>query len=136
MNLTLGCTNKRYNGSMSIEIIENNKSLYLGKDLPNGPLEINCNIQWPTTLTIKLSNKGPDDTEMQNDNVINDKAIVLETLSINNFPLEVRVMEQLVNNTIYWGFNGTVDMIFTEKNPTRWMLKIKNAFYMNRLLWK
>jgi hypothetical protein len=56
-------------------------------------------------------------------------------MSINNFPLEIRVMEQLVNDIIYWGFNGTVVIAFTEKNPTRWLLKIKNAFYMKRLIW-
>lgn len=135
MKLILGCIVKRHNGSMSIEIHEDGKLLYAGEDLSSGPLDIACDIRWPTTLSIKLSNKQPDDTEIDNNNVINDKAIILENMSINNFPLEIRVMEQLVNDIIYWGFNGTVVIAFTEKNPTRWLLKIKNAFYMKRLIW-
>ena len=121
---------------MSIEIFEDGKVLYTGEDLPSGPINITCDIQWPTALTIKLNNKQQDDTEIDNNNVINGKAIILENMSINNFPLEIRVMEQLVNNIIYWGFNGKVDMIFTEKNPTRWLLKMKNVFHMKRLIWK
>ena len=136
MKLTLGCTVKRYNGSMSIEILENGKILYTGQDLPDGPIDITCDIQWPTMLIIKLSNKQLHDTEIDKNTVINDKAIILENMSINNFPLEIRVMEQLVNKIIYWGFNGTVDIVFTEKNPTRWLLKMKNKFELSRLTWK
>ena len=120
---------------MTIEIIENNKVLYIGKDLPEGPLDIICDIQWPTVLTINLSNKNPSDTEIVNGNITKDKAIILENISINNFPLGTRIIEQLVNDIIYWGFNGTVTMSFTEKNPTRWLLKMKNIFDMKRLLW-
>lgn len=135
MNLKLGCVVKHCNGSMKIEVIENNTVLYCGEDLPDGPLDIICNIQWPTVLTINLNNKNPDDTEIVNGSIIKDKTIILENISINNFPLETCVIEQLVNNIIYWGFNGTVTMSFTEKNPTRWLLKMKNIFDMNRLLW-
>lgn len=136
MILTLGCTVKRYNGSMTIEVIEGDTILYKGQDLISGPMDINCNINWPSTITIKLSNKNPNDTEMVDDNVINDKAIVLERIEINNFPLGLTTIEQLLDNKIYWGFNGTINMTFTEKNPTRWLLKIKNEFQMDRLAWK
>ena len=135
MNLRLGCTVKHCNGSMKIEVIENDTVLYTGENLPEGPLDIVCDIQWPTVLTIKLSNKNPDDAEIVNDVITKDKAIILETMSINNFPLETRVIEQLVNDIIYWGFNGTVTMAFTELNTTRWLLKMKNIFDMKRLQW-
>jgi hypothetical protein len=120
---------------MKIEVIENDTVLYTGENLPEGPLDIVCDIQWPTVLTIKLSNKNPDDAEIVNDVITKDKAIILETMSINNFPLETRVIEQLVNDIIYWGFNGTVTMAFTELNTTRWLLKMKNIFDMKRLQW-
>jgi len=122
---------------MSIEILENDRVLYMGKNFDEGPLDINCLIEWPSTITIKLGNKYPDDTNINDAGiVINDKSVILEKVSINNFPLEMQVMEKLVDNIIYWGFNGEVKMKFTEKNPTRWLLRMKNKFELPRLTWK
>ncbi len=122
---------------MSIEILENDRVLYMGKNFDEGPLDINCLIEWPSTITIKLGNKYPDDTNINDAGiVINDKSVMLEKVSINNFPLEMQVMEKLVDNIIYWGFNGEVKMKFTEKNPTRWLLRMKNKFELPRLTWK
>lgn len=122
---------------MSIEILENDRVVYTGKNFDEGLLDINCLIAWPSTITIKLGNKYPDDTNINDAGiVINDKSVILEKVSINNFPLEIQVMEKLVDNIIYWGFNGEIKMKFTEKNPTRWLLKMKNKFELPRLTWK
>ena len=136
INLRLGCTVQTVNDSMNIEILEGDNVLYTGSNLDSGKLDINCTITWPSVIIIKLSNKGPDDTVVDgNGIVVNDKAIILEELALNNFPLELNVMEQLVDGIIYWGFNGEIKMNFTEKNPMRWLLKMKNRFNVDRLLW-
>ena len=145
--LTFKCTNQNSNGSMQLKIFDNKQLVYSGQDFDEGALTIAVPVSWPTTVTVLLSNKTGNDTIMdENNTVIRDKGIFLEQLLVNNFPIETKVMESLlectkqnskeITNDVYWGFNGRVTIKLTEPNPTRWFLKLNNTFQLNRLKWK
>jgi hypothetical protein len=129
--LTLDCLVINPNKLIQINIFDKDILLHSYNDLTEGPLLINCSISWPTVITIALKNKHNAD------------AIVLRNLSINNFAIQQHLLEKLFvcceegsseeKNAIYWGFNGTVKIYFTEKNPIRWMLAMKNEFKLDRL---
>lgn len=146
LKLTLICTVTRCNGSMKIEMFDQTQPIYTGENLPDGPLRINCLINWPTNVHIITSNKMPDDVEVDgNGNVIKDKSIEVTGILINNFPIHQDLIDKLficqhagsldITNENWWGFNGTIKIIFDHANPMRYMLFLRNEFNMNRLYW-
>lgn len=146
VNLTLLCLVTRCNGSMKIEMFDQKKSVYVGENLPAGPLRIDCNIDWPTTLNIITSNKHSDDCKVDiNGNIIKDKSIEVVGILINNFSIHQDLIDKLficqkegssnITNENWWGFNGKIKIIFDQPNPMRYMLSLRNEFNMNRLYW-
>lgn len=134
------------NGSMNIDILDQNQILYSGKDLQEGPLNIGIDIDWPTQLTIITSNKNNKDTQCDDTgHVVSDKSIEVIGVLINNFPVQIGLVDQLFNcrrhhseeitHENYWGFNGTITIDFLKPNPMRYFLELKNQFDMNRLRW-
>ena len=146
VNLTFVCTVTRCNGSMKIEIFDQTRPIYTGENLSDGPLRINCLIDWPTTVNITTSNKTPGDTKIDNNgNILRDKSIEVTGILINNFPIHQDLIDKLficqhtgssdITNENWWGFNGNIKIIFDHANPMRYMLSLKNEFNMNRLYW-
>jgi hypothetical protein len=146
INLTLICTVIRCNGSLNIQIFDQTDLIYTGQDLEEGLLRIDCAIDWPTTVNIITSNKGPNDTEVDtNGNIIRDKSIEVTGVLINNFPIHQDLIDKLficqragsagITNENWWGFNGTIKIVFDQLTPMRYMLALKNKFNMNRLYW-
>ena len=142
--LTLICNVMCYNGSMNIEIFDGDKSIYVGQNLTEGPLRIDCPIGWPTTVNIKVSNKGSKDTLLdQNGIIVKDKAVEVTQVLINNFPIHQDLTDKIFicrrdDSTVdtyenWWGFNGTIKIIFDQLNPMRYMLALKNEFDIDRL---
>lgn len=133
-----------YNGSMNIEIFDGDNSIYVGQNLTEGPLRIDCPIHWPTTINIVVSNKGNKDTLVdQTGTILKDKAIEVTQVLINNFPIQQHLIDKILicrrdgtnadTHENWWGFNGTVKIIFDQSNPMRYMLSLKNEFDINRL---
>ena len=146
VNLTLVCSVTRCNGSMKIEMFDQTRPIYTGENLSDGPLRINCLIDWPTTVNIITSNKTPDDKEINDSgNIIRDKSIEVTGILINNFPIHQDLIDKLficqheglsdITNENWWGFNGNIKIIFDHANPMRYMLSLRNEFNMNRLYW-
>ena len=146
VNLTLICSVTRCNGSMKIEIFDQTQPIYTGENLLDGPLRINCLIDWPTTVNITTSNKTPSDTKIDNNgNILRDKSIEVTGILINNFPVHQDLIDKLficqhvgssdITNENWWGFNGNIKIIFDHANPMRYMLSLRNEFNMNRLYW-
>ena len=146
VNLTLLCSVTRCNGSMKLELFDQTSHIYTGEDLPDGPLCIDCLIDWPTTVNIITSNKHPNDMEVdKNGNVLKDKSIEVTGILINNFPIHQDLVDKLficqrdgtkdITNENWWGFNGNIKINFDKPNPMRYMLAFKNEFNMNRLYW-
>ena len=131
---------------MKIEIFDQTQPIYTGENLLDGPLRINCLIDWPTTVNITTSNKTPSDTKIDNNgNILRDKSIEVTGILINNFPVHQDLIDKLficqhvgssdITNENWWGFNGNIKIIFDHANPMRYMLSLRNEFNMNRLYW-
>ena len=131
---------------MKVEIYDQHTHVYTGENLTEGPLQINCMIRWPTTINITLSNKGKNDT-LINDagEIIKDKAIEVTQVLINNFPIHQDLTDKIFicrregsdvdTNENWWAFNGNIKILFDQPSPMRYMLSLKNEFDVNRLQW-
>jgi hypothetical protein len=146
VNLTLLCSVTCVNGSIKIEMFDQTTPIYIGENLPNGPMRIDCSINWPTTVNIITSNKHPTDIEVDtNGNILKDKSIEVTGILINNFPIHQDLIDKLficqkegssnITNENWWGFNGKIKIMFDHLTPMRYMLALKNEFNMNRLYW-
>jgi hypothetical protein len=146
VNIIFECLVRNYNGSMHVDILDQQQLLYSGQNLKEGILNISIEVTWPTQLTIITSNKHDTDTENDDDgNIIGDKSIEVTGILINNFPIQIDLVDQLFNcqwhnskevtHENYLGLNGTVTIDFDKANPMRYFLELKNQFDMNRLQW-
>lgn len=132
-----------YNGSMSLEIYQNDFLLYSGKDFEEGRLQVNVYVEWPGTLTIKTGNKTFDDILIENGTVVKQKFLEVVGLSINNFPLHIDYLDRVFNcccegqtkitHENFWGFNGVITIDFNTKDPMRYLLATNSEFVINRL---
>jgi hypothetical protein len=131
---------------MKIEMFDQTAPIYTGENLIDGPMRIDCAIDWPTTVNIFTSNKNSNDMEIDADgNVVRDKSIEVTGIAINNFPMHQDLIDKLfvcqregsshTTNENWWGFNGKIKITFDQLNPMRYMLTLKNEFNMNRLYW-
>lgn len=131
---------------MKIEIYDHYTHVYTAENLTEGPLQINCMINWPTTVNITLSNKGNYDTVVNEHNEItHNKAVEVTDVLINNFPIHQDLIDKIFicrregssidTNENWWSFNGDVKIHFDQTSPMRYMLSLKNEFNINRLHW-
>ena len=146
VKLTLICNVICHNGSMKVEIHDQHTCVYTGENLTEGPLQIDCMVNWPTTVNITLSNKGKNDTLIDEaGEIIKDKAIEVTQVLINNFPIHQDLIDKIFicrregsdrdTNENWWAFNGNIKILFDQPNPMRYMLFLKNEFDVNRLQW-
>lgn len=131
---------------MGVEIFDQGQLVYSGKNLPAGPGKIMFDINWPTTVDIVTSNRNFNDTENDNTGkIIANKAIEVTGVLINNFPLQVDLVDKLFNcrrnhdqqitHENFWDFNGKIQMNLTHHSPMRFMLSLQNQYDTNRLTW-
>lgn len=133
------------NGSMSLQISDHTGVRYFNNNFNEGNVEIVCCIAWPTCVTINLGNKQPDDMIVNQDGTITNKAIEINSMLINRFPIQYEIMESLFNCTHqgsnvvthenFWGFNGQVRINFDKPSPAQYMLALNNPFEIKRLDW-
>jgi hypothetical protein len=146
VTLTLIAQVQCYNGSMSIDILDQDRVVYVGKNLDPGTQRIDCEISWPTVITIQLGNKGKNDTLIdQHGTIIQDKSIEILNVLINNFPINQYLVDKIFicrragsqtdTNENWWSWNGTVQINFNHASPMRYLLSLQNEFAMNRLEW-
>jgi hypothetical protein len=146
IQLTLMGRVQRCNGSLNIEIKDQEHVVYVGEDLPEGSWIAEFNIDWPTTVHIQLSNKQHNDTQLdQNGLIIQDKVIEVTDVLINNFPIHQDLVDKLFvcrregsavdTNENWWAWNGAVQINFNHTSPMRYLLSLQNEFAMNRLEW-
>jgi hypothetical protein len=144
--LTLICDVICHNGSMKIDIYDQRTHVYTGANLTEGPLQIDCMINWPTTINITLSNKSENDTLTdESGEIIKDKAIEVTQVLINNFPIHQDLTDKIFicrregsdcdTNENWWAFNGKIKILFDQPSPMRYMLSLNNEFDVTRLQW-
>ena len=131
---------------MKVEIYDQHTCVYTGENLTEGPLQIDCMVNWPTTVNITLSNKGKNDTLIDEaGEIIKDKAIEVTQVLINNFPIHQDLIDKIFicrqegsssdTNENWWAFNGNIKILFDQPSPMRYMLSLNNEFDVNRLQW-
>jgi hypothetical protein len=146
IQLTLIGRVQRSNGSLTVEIKDQDQVVYTGEDLPEGQWVAEFKIDWPTTVHIQLSNKQLNDTQLdQNGLIVQDKVIEVTDVLINNFPVHQDLVDKLFvcrregsaddTNENWWAWNGTVKINFDHASPMRYLLSLQNEFAMNRLEW-
>ena len=146
VQLTLIGQVMRCNGSMSISIQDQDRTVYSANDLPAGAWRTSFEIAWPTTVHIQLGNKGPTDTLLDDQGqIMEDKAIEVTKVLINNFPIHQDLVDKIFvcrragstvdTNENWWAWNGTVQIRFDHTSPMRYLLSLQNEFAMNRLEW-
>lgn len=133
------------NGSMSMQISDHTGVRYSNKHFEPGNIEIVCEIEWPTCVIIDLSNKHHDDIILHPDGTITNKAIEINSMLINRFPILYELMESQFNCTHagssdithenFWGFNGQVKINFDKPSPMHYMLALNNPFEIKRTDW-
>jgi hypothetical protein len=146
VELMLQGTSLNSNGSMSIQISDHTGLRYFNDSFEPGAIAISCCIEWPTCVTIELGNKNPADTVFDSvGNVVANKAIEIDSMLINRFPVQHELMESQFNCTHqgsdavthenFWGFNGQVRIVFDQPSPMHYMLALENPFEIKRLSW-
>jgi hypothetical protein len=146
VELMLQGTALNSNGSMSVQISDHTGVRYFNDSFEPGAVAITCCIEWPTCVTIELGNKRSNDMIFDHSgNMIANKAIEIDSMLINRFPVEYELMEAQFNcmhsgsNTVthenFWGFNGHVTINFDQPSPMHYMLALKNPFEIKRLSW-
>lgn len=146
VELMLQGTSMNVNGSMSVQISDHTGVQYFNDSFEPGKVTISCCIAWPTCVTIELGNKSPSDTVIDSDGcVVANKAMEIDCMLINRFPVQYELLESQFNCTHhdsdvvthenFWGFNGQVVINFDQPSPMHYMLALKNPFEIKRLNW-
>jgi hypothetical protein len=121
--------------SMSMEFFMDDQTLDRYEQLDNGIFVWSCKLDFPSTIGIKLTNKHPHDTELDNNgNIIADKYIKLLDIVVDRLPcagyyvnkvmLTTDQGKEIISN--YWGFNGFVKLDFTQANSFLWSVSTQN----------
>lgn len=134
------------NGSMRLDIFDQEQLVYSNSSFEPGPGRIDFQVNWPTVVNIITSNKHPDDVLCdENGMIIKNKAIEITEIFINQFAINIDMVDQLFDcqhndnpNIVhenFWGFNGKIQMHLTHTSPMRYLLALNNQFDGNRLDW-
>lgn len=121
------------NGTMSLQISFNDKILDSFSKLPNDTLQVKYSVPLPGTLSFKLSGKNMNaDTRIdEKGNIVADKYIILENLSLGRFTVPQHTLKKIctyqridniTTNDNYWGFPGQVNINFDCSNVVKWHL--------------
>lgn len=129
-----------YNGSMNLEISDNEKNFACLTNVTEKIITIQHQIDLPTQLKFTLSNKNYNtDTHVSADGLIlADKYVRLNKLVLGRMPINVEKLYKIckfrsdrLNEVTYdpqWHFNGVVTIDFFESNFIKYLLLIDNKF--------
>jgi hypothetical protein len=119
------------NGTMAMEIFVDNIPVASYSSFTTDRFVFKHRINWPTTLRIVLSNKNPmhDTTVDTNGNITADKYIQLTKILVDRIETTVGHINSVVLNTdenkittLYWGFNGSVELKLDQADSFVWHL--------------
>ena len=120
-----------YNGTMGMKISYKDRVLLSRDSFDEDTFTLEATIDLPGTVCIDLYGKGPNDTQIdEQGNVLKDKYIKLEELTVDRMPVHIlsliKLPELHANNQVtrinYWGFNGQARINFEQSDPFRWHL--------------
>jgi hypothetical protein len=112
--------------TLDIQIDSFKQSIEVAKNF-----EFTIDINLPATILFHLNKRNHDDTIVQNDKIIADKFIRLDSLEIDGFFVnsyqlpEDKFYFDSKNgrfSTEYWSRNGTASLIIDNDDPALWLL--------------
>lgn len=129
-----------YNGSMTVEIKNNNQMLTKFANVATGDYNVKCLIDMPANLTFTISGKNYNsDTRVVDQEVVADKFVQLKSMSLGKIPIGVLLLPTICKFTTdkegdkikyetYWGFNGVVNINIPYSNFIKYHLSMNNCF--------
>ena len=129
-----------YNGSMTVEIKNNNQTLTKFANAAAGEYNVKCLIDMPANLTFTISGKNYNtDTQVVDQEIVADKFVQLKSMSLGKIPIGVLLLPTICKFTTdkegdkikyetYWGFNGVVDINIPYSNFIKYHLSMNNGF--------
>jgi hypothetical protein len=129
-----------YNGSMNLEISDDETMFACLRDVTEKIVTIQHRINLPSQLKFTLSNKNYNtDTEVSADGLIlADKYVRLNKLALGRMPINIEKLYKIcefrsdrLDEVIHdpqWHFNGVVTIDFFESNFIKYLLLIDNKF--------
>jgi len=125
-----------YNGTMRMTIFINDVLIEDYKKFDSEHVVFKHNIPWPSTMKILLTGKNLScDTKVDPDGkILADKFIELKKILVDRCEATVQYTKSIHLNTkdqsinsVYWGFNGSVTLIFDQDDSFIWhMLQRKD----------
>lgn len=123
---------------MSIDIYDSEQQLAFLENIVEDNLIFNFKITFPNKIKFVLANKNSKfDTKIDSSgNIIADKYVRLTKMSVGNIPVEslnlLKLCDYRYNNqqatSLYWSFNGTVNIDFNAEDFLMWHLTNNNKF--------
>ena len=119
---------------MYMRIVNDGRQLLYRTNFDSDEFEFSATIRWPGKVTIFVSHKDMmHDTQVdESGKIIADKYIELKELIVDRVPASLGKItlqtETEKIKTCYWGFNGRVDLDFTDENSFVWHFKQHDSF--------
>lgn len=139
-NITLDLEFGLYNGSMTLEIFQDNILLNKLENVTKTSKRVCIEVDLPCQLKFVISNKNYNTDTLADSNglIISDKYVILKHMIVESIPVKIAVLFDIcryyknqdtvhVNDT-YWGFNGITVINFDAENFIKWCLKHNNTF--------
>jgi hypothetical protein len=121
------------NGAMNVDICQGNNTLLSLHNVLETHRTEHILVNWPSTIIIKLSGKNMEtDTIVDNNSIVADKYVKLNSLTVNGFALIPQAM-YAVCGEVHWGYPGDIVIAFTEDNPMRWNLRLNNVLFFREV---
>lgn len=105
--------------------------------LDEGRFQYTTTVQFPTKFEIFVNGKNANDTLVDsNGNIIKDKYIKLNKVSVDGISCCVDYVHRLIHETIdgnhiqtnFWGFNGKISLDFSQPNSMYWAMSHGRGF--------
>jgi hypothetical protein len=122
------------NGTMSMQVFVDDVKMSNFDTFNSDSIIVKHQFNWPATIKIVTSNKDLScDTLVDNNgNIVADKFIQLTKILVDRVDPGMPFLNSLILdtgenkiNSLYWGFNGIVNLIFDESDSFLWHLKQK-----------
>jgi hypothetical protein len=119
--------------SMSMQIVSGDQVLYSADNFDNGRHQVSLKLNTPGCLDFVLSSRQDQDTVCDSQgNIVENKHICLESLSVNGFGIDGYKLDSTViaseGHPVFWNYNGTVRLTINQDDPVIWIIDNKQLW--------
>jgi hypothetical protein len=119
--------------SMAMQIVSGDQVLYSADNFDNGRHLVSLKLNTPGCLDFILSGRQDQDTVCDTQgNIVENKHICLESLSVNGFGINGHKLDSTViasaGHPVFWNYNGTVQLTIDQDDPVIWIINNKQLW--------